>query len=160
MMDNKIIRPSISPWSSQIVVVRKRDNSIRLCIDFRRVNELTVKDSFPLPRIEDCLDALGGNTLFSTLDLVSGYHQDDMFASDSPTTSFVTSKGLFEFTRMPFGLSNAGATFSRLMEYILSGLQWNTCVVYLDDIIVFFQSLLMNIVPDLKQYLLEYANLG
>jgi hypothetical protein len=68
MMDDKIIRPSISSWSSQIVVVRKRDNSIRLCIDFRRVNELTVKDSFPLPRIEDCLDALMGNTWFSYQD--------------------------------------------------------------------------------------------
>ena len=121
MMDDKIIRPSISPWSSQIVVVRKRDNSIRLCIDFRRVNELTVKDSFPLPRIEDCLDALMGNTWFSTLDLASGYHQVGMSPGDSPKTSFITSKGLFEFTRMPFGLCNAGATFSRFMEYILSG---------------------------------------
>ena len=123
MMDNKIIRPSISPWTSPIVLVRKRDISVRLCIYFRRANELTVKDRFPLFRIEDCLDALRGNTWFSTLDLVSGYHQVGMSPSDFPKTSFVTSKGLFEFTRMPFGLYNAWATFSRLIEYILSGLQ-------------------------------------
>ena len=140
MMDNQIIRPSVSPWSSPIVVVRKRDNSIRLCIDFRRVNDLTIKDSYPLPRIEDCLDALRGNTWFSTLDLASGYHQVLMDPKDAAKTAFVTNQGLFEFDRMPFGLCNAGATFSRLMEYILSGLQWETCVVYLDDIIVFSRS--------------------
>ena len=137
MLDGGIIRHSQSPWSSPIVVVRKKDQSIRLCIDFRLVNDTSIKDNFPLPRIEDCLDALRGNQWFSTLDLASGYHQVGMDPQDGAKTAFVTSKGLFEFNRMPFGLCNAGATFSRLMQYILSGLQWEICVVYLDDIIVF-----------------------
>ena len=140
MLDGGIIRHSQSPWSSPIVVVRKKDQSIRLCIDFRLVNDLSIKDNFPLPRIEDCLDALRGNQWFSTLDLASGYHQVGMDPQDGAKTAFVTSKGLFEFNRMPFGLCNAGATFSRLMQYILSGLQWEICVVYLDDIIVFSKS--------------------
>lgn len=140
MLDGNIIRSSISPWSSPIVVVRKKDQSIRLCIDFRKVNDVTVNDSYPLPKIEDCLDALRGNNWFSTLDLCSGYHQVGMDPHSAQITSFGTSRGLFEFTRMPFGLCNAGATFSRLMEYILSGLQWGTWVVYLDDIIVFSQT--------------------
>lgn len=140
MLDGNIIRPSIYPWSTPIVVVKKKDQSIRLCIDFRKLNDVTVKDSYPLPRIEDCLDALRGNNWFSTLDLCSGYHQVGMDPHSAQINTFGTSKGLFEFTRMPFGLRNTGATFPRLMEYILSGLQWETCVVYLDDIIVFSQT--------------------
>lgn len=140
MLDNNIIHVSQSPWSSPIVVVKKKDNSIRLCIDYRKVNSVTIKDSYPLPRIDDCLDSLRGNIWFSTIDLASGYHQLSVDPRDAPKTAFVTSKGLFEFYRMPFGMCNAGATFSRLMEHILSGLQWETCVVYLDDIIVYSRS--------------------
>ena len=119
---------------------KKKDLSIRICIDYRKLNEATVSDPFPLVRIDDCLDALRGNTWFSTLDLASGYHQVGMDPVDAEKTAFVTNRGLFQYNRMPFGLCNAGATFSRLMEYILSGLQWETCVVYLDDIIVFSKS--------------------
>lgn len=119
---------------------KKKDSSIRLCVDLRKVNDLTIKDSFPLPRIDDCLDALRGNTWYSTIDLASGYHQLSVHPSDKCKTAFVTNKGLFEFNRMPFGLSSAGATFSRLMEFVLAGLQWETCVVYLDDIIIFSRS--------------------
>ena len=140
MLDHNIIKPSHSAWSSPLVVVRKADSSLRLCVDFRKINEITEKDSYPLPRIDDSLDALKGNTWFSTLDLVSGYYQCAMDPIDAPKTAFVTSKGLFEFNRMPFGLCNAGATFERLMEYVLSGLQWEICIVYLDDIIVFSET--------------------
>lgn len=114
---------------------KKKDLSIRICIDYRKLNEATVSDPFPLVRIDDCLDALRGNTWFNTLDLASGYHQVGMDPVDAEKTAFVTNRGLFQHNRMPFG-----ATFSRLMEYILSGLQWETCVVYLDDIIVFSKS--------------------
>ena len=97
----------------------------------------SVKDSYPLPRIDDSLDALRGNVWFSTVDLSSGYYQVGMDPSDASKTAFATSKGLFEFKRMPMGLSNACATFERLMEYVLAGMQWEICIVYLDDIIIF-----------------------
>jgi hypothetical protein len=142
MLDNNVIVPSHSPWANPIVVVRKKDNSIRLCIDYRKLNQVTVKDSYPLPRIDYSLDALRGNSWFNTLDLVSGYYQCSDDPQDAPKTAFVTSRGLFQLNRMPFGLSCAGATFERLMEYALAGLQWETCIVYLDDIIVFSLELL------------------
>ena len=120
LLDNNIICPSKSPWSSPFVVVRKADSSLRLCIDFRAVNSKTVVDSYPLPRIDQSLDALKSNCWFSTLDLVSGYYQVAMHPRDAPKTAFATSKGLFEFKRMPFGLCNAGATFERSMEFVLA----------------------------------------
>ncbi|CAC5420078.1 unnamed protein product [Mytilus coruscus] len=140
LLDHGIISPSKSPWSGPLVVVRKANSSLRLCCDLRKINQITVRDSYPLPTIDDSLDALRGNTWFSTIDLVSGYYQCAMDPIDALKTSFVTSKGLFQFNRMPFGLSNAGATFKRLMESVSAGLQWETCIVYLDDIIVFSQT--------------------
>ena len=131
------IRPSNSPWASPVVFVLKRDKSVRPCYDMRRVNELTVKDSFPLPRTEDCLDAVSGAKLFSTLDITSAYNQVPVREQDIPKTAFVTKYGLFEHVTMPFGLCNAPATFQRLMEIALNGLQWNTCLIYLDDVICF-----------------------
>ena len=131
-----IIEPSNSPWSSPIVLVKKKDGSLRFCIDFRRLNDITVKDSYPLPRIDDTLDMLGGANYFSTLDLASGYWQIEMGEEDKPKTAFATHRGLFQFSVMPFGLCNAPATFERLMEHVLGGMQWESCLVYLDDIIV------------------------
>ena len=101
-----------------------------------KVNTLTQKDAYPLPRIDETLDALSGSQLFSTLDLASGYWQVEVEKNDRPKTAFCTTEGLFEFQVMPFGLCNAPATFQKLMNLILSGLQWNCCLVYLDDIIV------------------------
>ena len=137
MLDKGIIEPSSSAWGSPIVLVRKKDNTVRFCIDYRKLNEVTTKDAYPLPRIEDNLDALQGSTLFSTLDLASGYWQVQMADQDKEKTAFSTKYGLYQFKVMPFGLCNAPGTFERLMETVLRGMQWERAVLYLDDIIVF-----------------------
>lgn len=118
-------------------MVRKKDGGLRFCVDYRRLNELTVKDAYPLPRIDDTLDALGASKWFSTLDLASGYWQVELDPYHREKSAFVTKHGLFEFNVLPFGLCNAPSTFQRLMELVLADLQWMTCLVYLDDIIVF-----------------------
>ena len=131
------IRPSTSPWASPIVMVRKRDGSVRPCIDYRRLNTVTVPDTFPLPRTEDCLDAMSGSVLFSTLDITSAYNQIPVNEDDIPKTAFITKFGLYEYTTMPFGLCNAPSTFQRIIELALQGLQWTSCLIYLDDVIIF-----------------------
>ena len=141
MVENGIVQPSSSPWASPIVIVRKKDGTYRFCVDYRRLNAVTVKDSFPLPRIDETFDALSGAIYFSTLDLASAYWQVGVAVADVPKTAFVTSRGLFEFTAMPFGLTNAPATFQRLMERVLRGLTFEHCLVYLDDILVFSRSI-------------------
>ena len=137
MLTSNVIRPSNSPWASSVVMVRKKDGSLRFFVDFHQLNAATVKDVHPLPRIDD-LDALHGAKWFSTLDFKSRYWQVPMTEQDKAKTAFRTISGqLFEFSRVPFGLCNAPATFSRLMDCILAGLHWETCLFYLDDIIVF-----------------------
>ena len=136
MMDNDIIQPTKSGWASPIVLAKKKDGSVRFCVDYRKLNEVTRKDAYPLPRIDDTLEMLSESQLFSTLDLASGYWQVELEEEDRAKTAFCTNEGLFEFKVMPFGLCNAPATFQRLMDVVLSGLQWTSCLVYLDDIIV------------------------
>ena len=140
MLKQGLIEPSVSPWSSPVVLVRKKDGTWRFCIDFRRLNDVTVKDSYALPRIDECFDSLSGATIFSSLDLASGYWQIEVAEEDKPKTAFTTHVGLYQFLVMPFGLTNAPATFQRAMQHTLRGLQWEICLAYLDDILVFSHS--------------------
>ena len=136
MLDKKVIQPSSSPWASPIVLVPKKDGSVRFCIDYRKVNAITRRDAYPLPRIDDTLDTLAGAKWFSTLDMLSGYWQVELEEGDKEKTAFCTQEGLFEFNVLPFGLCNGPATFQRLMDLVLTGLQWSSCLVYLDDVVV------------------------
>ena len=140
MQQKDVIEPSSSPWASPIVLVKKRDGSTRFCVDYRKLNKVTRKDAYPLPRIDDTLNTLAGAQWFSTLDLVSGYWQVEVDPNDRPKTAFCTTEGLFQFKVMPFGLCNAPATFQRLMDLVLAGLQWSHCLVYLDNVIVIGRS--------------------
>ena len=140
MLRDDIIEPSSSPWSAPIVLVKKRDQSTRFCVDYRRLNSATLKDSYPLPRIDDLLDALSGSKFFCTLDLAQGFFQVKMSDKDKEKTAFATHKGLYQFKVMPFGLANSPKTFERLMELTLAGLHWERCLVYIDDVIVFGKS--------------------
>uniref|UniRef100_A0A3B3XY23 Gypsy retrotransposon integrase-like protein 1 n=1 Tax=Poecilia mexicana TaxID=48701 RepID=A0A3B3XY23_9TELE len=139
LLASQIIRESSSPYASPIVLVRKKDGSIRMC-DYRQLNSKTRKDSFPLPRIEESLDALSGARWFSTLDLASGYNQVPVVEADRPKTAFCTPFGLFEWNRVPFGLCNAPSTFKRLMQRIFGDQQCQSVLLYLDDIVVFSSS--------------------
>ncbi|GFT60231.1 hypothetical protein TNCV_4970581 [Trichonephila clavipes] len=136
MKDNDVIEPSSSLWTSNIVLVKKKDGSTRLCVDYRQLNDITKKDSYPLPRTDNTLDKLSGNTWFSTLDLKIGYWQVELHSDDKEKTAFSMGQRLLQFKVMPFGLCNALATFKRLMETVLGGLSYEACLVYLDDIII------------------------
>ena len=140
MKDSNVIRDSHSPWAAPLVLVRKKDGNIRFCVDYRKINQITHKDAYPLPRIEESLTALGSSAYFSTLDLTSGYWQVPMAPEDREKTAFTTPMGLFEFNRMPFGLCNAPGTFQRLMEHFLGHKNFETVLLYLDDVIIYSKS--------------------
>jgi len=141
MLKAGVIKPSSSPWAFNAVVVKKKDDSLRYCVDYRRLNGVTRRDAYPLPRIDSCLDALSGAHFFSAYDLRSGYHQVPMHEEDSDKTTFIVRAGTYRFRRVSFGLCNAGSTFQRVMDLALSGLNFNMCLVYLDDIIVYSTSI-------------------
>ncbi len=140
MAEQGVIEPSNSPWVSPVVLVRKKDGSTRFCVDYRKLNAITKKDSYPLPRVETSLHAFFGSSWFSTLDLKSGHWQVEMDESDKEKTAFSIGEWLWQFLVMPFGLCNVPATFERLIEHVLMGLPWNVGLVYLDDIIVHAKS--------------------
>ena len=140
MKEADVIQESQSPWAAPMVLVKKKDGTIRFCVDYRKLNDITHKDAYPLPRIEESLTALGSAAYFSTLDLTSGYWQVPMAVEDREKTAFVTPMGLFEFKSMPFGLCNAPATFQRLMERCLGHLNFQSVLLYLDDVIVYSKS--------------------
>lgn len=137
MLESGIIQPSESPWTSPVVLVRKKNGKLRFCVDYRKLNSITKKDAYPLPRIQEMLNTLAGSQWFSTLDLASGYWQVMMDPKDREKTAFITKYGIYEFNVMPFGLCNAPATFQRLMDRIYKGLIWKSVVVYLDDTNIF-----------------------
>lgn len=137
MLAQGVIRPSTSPWASPITLVPKKDGSTRFCVDYRRLNSVTLKDQYPLPVIQDIFDQVGGSAVFSTLDLKSGYWQIPVAERDIEKTAFRCHRGLFEFVRMPFGLANAPGHFQRTMDYVFSDLIGKTVMVYIDDIVVY-----------------------
>lgn len=140
LLETGIVQPSSSPYSSPIVIVQKKGGDLRLCVDYRLLNAKTRKDAYPLPRIDESLDALTGAKWFSTLDLASGYNQVPVAEGDRAKTAFCTPFGLFEFNRMPFGLCNSPSTFQRLMERIFGDQSFQSLLLYLDDIIIFSTS--------------------
>ena len=136
MQKQVIVKSSSSPWASPIVIVKRKDGSTRFCVDYRKLNSVTCKDSYPLPRIEDTLECLAVAQWFSTLDLKSGYWQVELDPQDKEKATFTADGGLWQFCVMPFGLYNATATVEDLMEQVLAGLPMDVCLVYPDDILV------------------------
>lgn len=138
LIDNDLAEPSSSSWASPCILVNKPDGTFRFCPDYRKVNAITKPDSFPLPRIEDCVDRVGGGRFVSKFDLLKGYWQVPLTERAQEVSAFVTPKGLFSYKVMSFGLRNAPATFQRLMNQVVSGLEG--CAVYLDDVVCFSET--------------------
>ncbi|KAJ4953993.1 hypothetical protein NE237_030825 [Protea cynaroides] len=137
LLDKGYIRPSISPWGAPVLFVKKKDGSVRLCIDYRELNKLTIKNRYPLPRIDDLFDQLQGAKVFSKIDLRSGYHQLKIKDGDIPKTAFRTRYGHYEFSVISFGLTNAPVTFMELMNRVFHDMLDMSVIVFIDDILVY-----------------------
>jgi hypothetical protein len=137
LLDKGYIRPSASPWGAPVIFVPKKDGTQRMCVDYRSLNEFTVKNKYPLHRIDDLFDQLKGACVFSKIDLRSGYHQLKIRATDIPKTAFFTRYGLYEYTVMSFGLTNAPTYFMYLMNKVFMEYLYEFIVVFIDDILIF-----------------------
>ena len=139
-MDKGFIRPSTSPWGAPILFAKKKDKTLRLCIDYRQLNRVTIKNRYPLPRTDNLFDQLRGARVYSKIDLHTGYHQLRVRDTDIPTIEFRTRYGHFEFKVMPFGLTNAPPAFTDLMHRIFQPYLDQFVVVFVDDILIYSQS--------------------
>jgi hypothetical protein len=141
LLDRGYIRPSISPWGCSVLFVEKRDKELRLCVDYRPVNVVTIKNKYPPPRIDILFDQLVGAQVFSKIDLCSGYHQIKICVEDIPKTTFTTRYGLFEYLVISFGLMNAPAQFMYLMNSVFMPELDKFVVVFIDDILIYSRSM-------------------
>lgn len=160
MLKDNVIEEGQGAWGFPVVLVKKKDGSVRFCIDYRMLNNITKKDVYPLPRIDDTIESMHGARRFTSLDLHAGYWQVPVAEEDRDKTGFVTRRGLFRFIRMPFGLANAPGTFQRMMDKVLRGLSWQCCLVYLDDVIIYTKGNIARHVVQLSAVLERLSQAG
>lgn len=160
MLKNKVIEEGQGAWGFPVVLVKKKDGTVRFCIDYRLLNAVTKRDVYPLPRIDDTLESMHGAKRFTSLDLHAGYWQIPVALADRDKTGFITRRGLFRFIRMPFGLANAPGTFQRMMDAVLRGLSWRCCLVYLDDVIIYTKGNMARHVVELAAVLERLSKAG
>ncbi|HRP36369.1 MAG TPA: reverse transcriptase domain-containing protein [Candidatus Dojkabacteria bacterium] len=159
LLEEGVIRKGHGSWASAVVLATKKDGGIRFCVDYRKLNEITVKDVYPLPRIDVTLEHLSKMKIASKLDATSGYWHIQVKETDKEKTGFLTTFGLFEWNRMPFGLTNAPATFQRYMDNLLNDLRWRICLVYMDDVIIYSENYEQHL-KDIQTVFKRFASVG